>query len=97
MSSGLLFTYFSIQQSLSLTSSPYSIPTLLFRLHFHEFRRASHLLQHPAVTGPDFRSPYSLLFVSGCSFMSSGVLLTYFNIKQTLSLISQNHSRLIHS
>jgi hypothetical protein len=29
--------------------------------------------------------------------MSSGVLLTYFNIKQTLSLISQNQPLLIHS
>ncbi len=52
VSSGVLLTYFSIQDSLGLTSLRLIFNTLCFRLHFHELRRASHLLQHPAVPLP---------------------------------------------
>ncbi len=92
MSSGVLLTRFSIQDSQGLSSLPYSIPPLLFRLHFHDLRRASNLLQHSGLARPYVSSPYSILFVSGSTFMSSDVLLTYFSIQQSLGHASSPYS-----
>jgi hypothetical protein len=61
----VLLTRFIIQDSQGLSSLPYSIPPLLFRLHFHDLRRASNLLQHSGLARPYVSSPYSILFVSG--------------------------------
>jgi hypothetical protein len=89
MSSGVLLTYFSIQPSLGLTSSPYSIPTLLFRRHFNEPRRASHLLQHPAVPGPYFFALfYTLLFRLHFHELQRASHLHYSSIQRPLGLSS---------
>ncbi len=44
---------------------------LLFRLHFHDLRRASHLLQHSELARPErLRLILYLLFFSGCTVLS---------------------------